>query len=160
MENYFVWFRHMHNRIPFWQNCLLNLFSFLGQVQTYHITFVLKFISSLHTVYTYYFRLQFFDLVTLIIMPWRHQDIIFFANFWARIFEIRIMHLISYNRAFLRIVFTGAFFLVPATILLGYRHWCLYTAACGMECSVLLALLSVILWPGSLLVSKYKKELY
>lgn len=52
------------------------------------------------------------------------------------------------------------FFLVPATILLGYRHWCLYTAACGMECSVLLALLSVILWPGSLLVSKYKKELY
>ena len=70
------------------------------------------------------------------------------------------MHLISYDRAFLRIVFTGAFFLVPATILLGYRHWCLYTAACGMECSVLLALLSVILWPGSLLVSKYKKELY
>ena len=74
------------------------------------------------------------------------------------------MHLISYNRAFLTIVFTGAssyyLFLVPATILLGYRHWCLYTAACGMECSFLLALLSFILWQGSLLVSKYKKKLY
>ena len=71
------------------------------------------------------------------------------------------MHLISYDiEPSLELFSQVLFFLVPATILLGYRHWCLYTAACGMECSVLLALLSVILWPGSLLVSKYKKELY